>query len=141
LHDREGFAGFNYDVPDAGSSNSQLTAAPADEGICELKYATTVDRLVESGRVLPPHHVKIDVDGNEIMILRGMAALLESPQAPLTLQVEMNEPHSKNIHDFMKARRYSLSHTHYTRSAVRRMQDSSQPSDSGCNAIFRRFQE
>ncbi len=142
-----GFSHFNYDSANAGTSNSQFSAAsgaamPAHGSeIAELKYATTIDRLMEFGRIASPHHIKIDVDGNEYRILQGMARLLSAPTAPLTIQVELNEPHSKSIHDFLQAHNYTLSHTHYTRSAARRMQESSQQPDSGCNAIFRKCRE
>jgi FkbM family methyltransferase len=142
-----GFSHFNYDSANAGTSNSQVSAGSGavlhthGSEIAELKYTTTIDRLMDAGRIAAPHHIKIDVDGNEYRILQGMVALLGSSAAPLTIQVEMNEPHSKSIHDFLQAQGYTLSHTHLTRSAARRMQDSAQPPDSGCNAIFRRSRE
>ena len=144
LDSEEGFAHFIYDSAKAGTSHSQFSAAStAGSGarggeIAELKYATTIDDLLEGGRIEAPHHVKIDVDGNEHLILRGMARLLSSAAAPLTIQVELNEPHATEAKALLQAHRYALSETHYTRSAARRMQDSSVPPISGCNAIFRR---
>jgi FkbM family methyltransferase len=138
-----GFSHFNYDSANAGTSNSQFSAsggamqAPGSE-IAELKYATTIDRLMESGRIAAPHHIKIDVDGNEYRILQGMARLLGSPAAPLTVQVELNEPHTGEILAFLQARHYALIEKHYTRSAARRMEQTGEHQAEGCNAIFRR---
>jgi FkbM family methyltransferase len=139
-----GFSHFNYDSANAGTSNSQFSAASGatvpNQGseIAELKYATTIDRLMEVGRIASPHHIKIDVDGNEYRILQGMARLLGSPTAPLTIQVELNEPHTEEILAFLEARHYTLIEKHYTRSAARRMEQTGDKQSEGCNAVFRR---
>lgn len=144
LNNANGYLNFNYESLVAGTSKSQLASAPAPTGlppgyqIAELKHAVSIDLLIASGRVVPPHHVKIDVDGNEYRILQGMAKLLQSPQAPLTLQVEMNEPYTEAILSFMQTYHYGLAQTHYTRSAVRRMAASDGSQNSGCNGIFKR---
>ncbi len=139
-----GFSHFNYDSANAGTSNSQVAAGSGavlhthGSEIAELKYTTTIDRLLDSGRIAAPHHIKIEVDGNEYRILQGMARLLGSSAAPLTIQVEMNEPHSEEILAFMQARRYTLVEKHYTRSAARRMEQTGENQSEGCNAVFRR---
>jgi FkbM family methyltransferase len=140
LDSREGFAAFTYDSARAGTSHSQLLPS-ADVGsgeIDELKYATTVDRLLDVGRMAAPHHVKIDVDGNEHRILEGMVKLLASSKAPVTLQVEMNEPHAAASRALLQAHGYTLIETHYTRSASRRREQSGEAAHEGCNAIFRK---
>ena len=109
-----GFSHFNYDSANAGTSNSQFSAdsggamQPHGSEIAELKYATSIDRLMESGRIAPPHHIKIDVDGNEHRILQGMTRLLGSSAAPLTIQVELNEPHTEEILAFLQAHHIHL---------------------------------
>jgi FkbM family methyltransferase len=139
-----GFSHFNYDSASAGTSNSQFSAdsgaamQPHGSEIAELKYATTIDQLMESGRIASPHHIKIDVDGNEHRILQGMARLLGSSAAPLTIQVELNEPHTQEILAFLQARQYTLIEKHYTRSATRRMEQTGENQQEGCNAIFHR---
>jgi FkbM family methyltransferase len=140
----EGFSHFNYDSSNAGTANSQFS--PVSEGgmgnwggeIAELKYATTIDRLMETGRIQAPHHVKIDVDGNEFRILQGMARLLDSSVAPLTIQVEMNPPFAEATMAFLQARGYNLIEKHYSRSALRRMEQMGDTQKSGGNAIFRK---
>ncbi|MGE5258825.1 MAG: FkbM family methyltransferase [Hyphomicrobiales bacterium] len=142
LNDTEGYLNFNYDSLIPGTSKSQLVPASTPTStlpgyqIAELKHAVTIDLLLASGRVEPPHHVKIDVDGNEYPILQGMAKLLASPQAPLTLQVELNEPRAAGILSFLQAHNYCLAKKHYSRSAARRMAAPDDHQNSGCNGIF-----
>jgi FkbM family methyltransferase len=139
----EGFAQFNYDSVDAGTSNSQFSNASEEtleassHPIAELKFATTVDRLIATAGIPPPHHVKIDVDGNEYRILRGMAGLLSTSAAPISIQVELNEPHTEEISEFLEGHRYRLIEKHYTRSAKRQMKLTGERA-GGCNGVFRR---
>jgi hypothetical protein len=130
-------------MSNAGTSNSQFS--PVSEGgmdnrggeIAELKYATTIDRLMEVARIEAPHHVKIDVDGNELRILCGMTKLLKSFMAPLTIQVELNAPYTGPIISVLQGHQYKLIEKHYTRSATRRMEQTGGQQDvGGCNAIF-----
>jgi FkbM family methyltransferase len=144
LNSREGFAYFNYDSTDPGSSNSQLsssleepdTSRPA--AMAELKYATSIDRLIESGTILPAHHVKIDIDGKELDVLKGMINFLKSPKRPRTVQVELNGHGNDDIFGLMEGLGYRLSEKHYSRSATRRLAQTGVEPESGCNAIFLR---
>lgn len=142
LHCSEGFVYFHYESITPGTSNSQLSY-PIHDSDCrtplimsELKYATSIDRLIEGGRILPAHHVKIDIDGNELEVLQGMIDLLQSPQRPRTLQVELNGHRNDEIVALLQGLGYRLSHKHYSRSAARRMAQTSVDPVSGCNAIF-----
>jgi FkbM family methyltransferase len=139
LNNADGYLNFNYESLVPGTSKSQLAPASTPTGpppgyqIAELKHAVSIDLLLASGRVEPPHHVKIDVDGNEYPILQGMAKLLASPQAPLTLQVELNEPHAaailfsyKNINTVWRRRFVARRPPH----------GSTDTASSGCNGIF-----
>jgi FkbM family methyltransferase len=144
LHYKDGYYDFRYGSLNAGTSDSQLFNNSngginlADDQIVELKNAVRVDALLASGRVAPPQHVKIDIDGNEYFILEGMTSLLRSSDAPLSIQVELNEPHSEAIITFLQDHNYHLVKKHLTRSAARRMGQSADPLHSGCNAIFKR---
>ena len=142
LHDKEGFFPFHYKSGEVGTSDSQLSAShdvTKDEDatlISELKYATTIDHLIDSGEIKAPQHIKIDVDGNELLILEGMRHLLSGPHRPKSIQVEMNDPHKMQILEFMKENQYRLAHKHYTRSQSRRIKEGSDPEALGYNAIF-----
>ena len=56
----------------------------------ETVYCTTLDDLVWKKAIAAPHHIKIDVDGNEVKIIKGMLKLLSSSSKPRTIQVEIN---------------------------------------------------
>lgn len=104
LHDEDCFLPFNYLHTMAGSSGSQLGHTVAETGetfvpaLIEMKHATTVDRLVREGVILPPTVVKIDVDGNELTVLRGMTQALASVRS---LQVEMHPRSESEIANFL----------------------------------------
>ena len=55
----------------------------------EMVCGSRVDHLVETGVIRAPTLVKIDVDGNELAILRGMTGLLRGRQRPRAVQVEL----------------------------------------------------
>lgn len=144
VHSREGFAYFCYESTTPGTANSQLSSSLNESDSCtpalmsELKYATSIDRLIEGGKILPAHHVKIDIDGNELEVLRGMIHLLQSPQRPRTLQVELNGHRNDEIVALMQGLGYRFDAKHYSRSAARRLAQTAVEPTSGCNAIFTR---
>jgi FkbM family methyltransferase len=143
LHDQPGFFSFNYVSSEAGSADSQLAttrrSAETDyrPEISELKYATSIDALISDGVLEPPHHVKLDVDGNELFILRGMTRLLRGAARPRSVQVEINQRHKDEIVPFMAKHGYELAHKHYTRSGLKRMARGEDPENYPYNAIFR----
>lgn len=145
LNNAEAYLPFNYKSLIAGTSKSHLAAASTTgrtlQGyqIAELKNVASIDQLLAIGLLDPPHHVKIDVDGGEFPILQGMAKLLESAQAPLTLQVELNQPHVEAILSFLQKYEFVLTKSHYTRSAARRMTAPDDDQNSGRNGIFKKL--
>jgi FkbM family methyltransferase len=142
LHEKEGFFPFHYKSGEVGTSDSQLSAsrdaAENENGaqISELKYATSVDGLIAAGEIVAPHHIKIDVDGNEPYILEGMSHLLSGANRPRSIQVEMNDPHKNTILEFMENHQYRLTHKHYTRSAQRKINQGGDSNAQNYNAIF-----
>ena len=143
LHSEEDFANFRYNSANPGVSDNQFAAAmPRKDNtqaslLTELKFGTTIDSLLERGVIQYPHHVKIDVDGNEYLILQGMTELLAHPKAPLTIQVELNEPHAEKIVELFKQQHYNLDERHYSRSSMRRINYTGSTKQATCNAIFR----
>lgn len=142
LGDRRGFFPFNYSSSAPGSSNSQLLSRVDSSGaaftpeIAEFKFATTVDDLVAAAELAAPQHVKIDVDGNELLILRGMAKLLSSPDRPKSLQVEINLGAKDDLFAFMRDSGYRLVTKHYTRTGLRKIEAGGDPEAYAYNAIF-----
>ncbi|GMQ84012.1 MAG: hypothetical protein BMS9Abin06_0761 [Gammaproteobacteria bacterium] len=143
LHDKQGFFPFNYASGKAGTAESQLASVidahkvEFQPEISELKYAVPVDELVSAEEFLPPQHIKIDVDGNELLILQGMSKLLDSPGRPKTIQVEINKPYKDGILAFMSEHGYYLSDRHYTRYGLELIDKGNDPEDHSYNAIFR----
>lgn len=143
LHDRQGFFPFNYVSGNAGTANSQLASSrdafkkEFRPEISELKYSTSIDELVATEEFIPPQHIKIDVDGNELLILRGMSQLLRSSKRPKSVQVEINKPYRDDILSFMVNHQYVLSDQHYTRYGRELIAKGGLPEDHSYNAIFR----
>ena len=143
LHDQQGFFPFKYFSEEAASSQSQIAVASQESEyefqsrVSELKYVTSIDTLVASKEFPPPHHIKIDVDGNELSILRGMSVLLKSPQRPKSIQVEIDKPYRDEIMSFMELHQYSLAAKHHTRAGLERISAGENPEDILYNAIFR----
>jgi FkbM family methyltransferase len=143
LNDAQGFFPFNYSSSEAGTSDSQLSSVRSFSGadyqpqLSEMKYAASVDSLIASGLFAAPHHIKIDVDGNESLILRGMQTLLTSPERPRSLQVEVSKPNEAEIVGFLLDQSYVMSDRHYTRGVQRRIAKGANPEEFHYNAIFR----
>jgi FkbM family methyltransferase len=142
LHDQIGFFPFTYFSGEAATSHSQIvsvrsgSALESQREISELKYASSIDSLISSGEFLPPHHIKVDVDGNELPILRGMSALIKSPQRPKSIQVEIDKPNEDDIFSFMTLHNYVVSAKHYTRAGLERISEGEAPESILYNAIF-----
>ncbi|HEX2542313.1 MAG TPA: FkbM family methyltransferase [Caldimonas sp.] len=121
LSDRDGLFEFNYQALASASSASQLghRRVPGSEAefvpvATEMIYGTSVDRLVEAGTIRPPTLVKIDVDGNELPILRGMSRLLAGAARPRAVQVELNVGEQDSISAFLQEHGYALASRHFT---------------------------
>lgn len=81
----------------------------------ELMVGVSVDYLVESGAISSPHLVKIDVDGLELEILRGMKEVLKSTHRPRAVQVELNVGLQTEIEEQMREFGYVLMRRHLTK--------------------------
>jgi FkbM family methyltransferase len=143
LHDQQGFFPFKYFSGEAASSQSQIYATSQKpehtipSKVSELKYVTSIDSLIATREFPPPHHIKIDVDGNEFAILRGMSTLMKSSQRPKSIQVEIDKPYKENIMSFMEGHKYFLAAKHHTRAGLERISAGQNPEDILYNAIFR----
>ena len=142
LHDQQGFFPFNYFSEEAATSHSQIGSASGNSRlefqpeISELKYSASIDSLMATKQFPPPHHIKIDVDGNELKILQGMSTLMKSSQRPKSLQVEIDKPFKDEIMSFMTLHNYVLSAKHYSRARLKRISVGHDPEDIMLNAVF-----
>ena len=144
LHAEDGFFPFNYRVLTPGASDSQLDSTSTAEQAkfkpkaVELKQGISVDTLIRQGVVKSPDLVKIDVDGNELLILRGMKKLLSGVQAPRAIQVEVN-PRYPELLDYLESTGFGLAERHYTVYQERRLAAGDYtPEQAGYNGIFRK---
>lgn len=142
LHNAEGYFDFNYYAWEAGSSTSQLASATDDRGrpfkpACrELKHGVTVDHLVAGRAIREPALIKIDVDGNELLVLQGMINVLGSVR-PRAVQVEMNILNGSAIVDFMGDLGFQLADRHYTLAGKKQLKRGVNQKSIPYNAIFR----
>jgi FkbM family methyltransferase len=142
LHSEEGFLPFNYNATLPGSSMSQLNSTQTDLGVSfapvfsELKHATTIDALIASKVVPPPHVVKMDVDGNEPLILKGMRTLLTSPSRPRSLQVEVSPRCATEIDQILMGCNYAKMERHDTDAGLRKIAQGAPAESIAYNAIY-----
>jgi FkbM family methyltransferase len=70
-----------------GATLSARDRPPDVTGTIEVPV-TTIDEFVDAGRGLPPTFVKIDVEGLELDVLRGMSQTLESVRPAILCEVD-----------------------------------------------------
>jgi FkbM family methyltransferase len=142
LNDSSGFFPFDYRSADPGSALSRLESegAAGEEFapvFSELKYATTVDALVAEGAIPAADLVKLDVDGNEPLVLRGMGANLSGDRRPRAVQVEIDPETREEVHELMGEYGYKVTERHDTM-AGKQLIDSGEDRDHVVhNVVFR----
>lgn len=144
VSDRSGLARFHYKSLKSASTASQLghTRRAGGEGefdpvVTELVPAVVIDELVAAGRIPPPSLVKIDVDGNELEILRGMEKVLTGADRPRAVQVELNPGEEPAVTAFMSGCGYALAERHFTKHGRKMLDAGRTREEIAHNAIFR----
>jgi FkbM family methyltransferase len=144
LGDSNGFFDFNIREAVSGSSMSQLgrTVDGNDKAFVpvlrECKAAFTLDHLVAEGIVRAPDVIKIDVDGNELLILAGMAQVLGSDTPPRSVQVEVNHRYEAELDAIMQGHGYRLTDRHHTFIGKRKIAKRADPMSVAHNAVYGR---
>lgn len=141
LNDKFVIDDFNYNQMSSGSSTSQLGGTSYDgvsfNPICsELKIGVSIDHLIKEKKLKPANHIKLDVDGNELLILKGMSELLNSETPPKTVQVEMNINLRQETYDFMSEHGYEVKQKHFTSAGLKKLEQGIEEKDIQFNAIF-----
>ena len=131
---------FNYKRWRQGASGSQLAVdgGPKLERSVgtELKAALTIDSMVANGVIRPPNLIKVDTDGIEIPITRGMEKLLRSDQRPRGLLIEIQQGEYRQQVDFMESCGYRMSEQLFGMKG-QRLRDAGTPFDQlSFNALF-----
>lgn len=142
LHEADGWFDFNYYSTESGSAMSQLgNTRDADEkefkpACVESKFATTVDSLIASRQIASPDLIKVDVDGNELLVLRGMRSLFTGAKPPRSVQVEINPRFDQGIFDYMRSCGFEMRDKHYSDSGAKKLSSGISPELVSFNAIF-----
>jgi FkbM family methyltransferase len=142
LSDQSGVFDFDYRDMRPGTALSQLAGrAEADErpraASPELKLATTIDELLEDGAIRPADLVKLNVDGQELEVLRGMRSLLTAYERPRAVQVEVNREEHSALLGLMRLCGYELASRHCSAGAKGLIDSGTDPDDVPFNGIFR----
>lgn len=144
LSDEQRVLRFNYVSLASGSSGSQFghaRVAGKDRDFqpvaSEIATAQSVDQLIAANAISPPSLIKIDVDGNELSILRGMQNLLKGASRPRSVQVEINVGEEQEITSFLSACGYEVGERHFTRPGEALRKRGIPVDQIAHNAIFR----
>jgi len=102
LHNQTDLNYLYLQSSDSGAANHSLDN-PIDwrgnkyNAVCQQSVlAFELDRFIEMFKLPTPNHLKIDVDGNEIMVLQGARETLKCNEFK-SLLIEMNENNSEII--------------------------------------------
>ena len=133
---------FYYSSLDRGASQNQFNSLCDDLGkalspeAIEYKMSTTIDHIIYEGGMRAPTLIKIDVDGNELLVLNGMKILLSSPDKPRSIQVEVSPASSSSIKEMLSEFDYQVINQHYTRLGKTMLAGGTDPESVCYNIIF-----
>ncbi len=143
LGDSNDIIKLNYPSLVSGSSGSQLghKKAPGEDRefkpeFEEIVPAMTLSELVERGVLPTPTVIKIDVDGNEIKIINGMAKILTSANKPKSIQVELNVGEQADIAAALEKFGYKLQNRHFTLNGKAALERGEKLENIAHNAVF-----
>ena len=109
------FVPFKYKRWREGASGSQLAGGtPLEKHVgIELKCGMRIDSMIAGGIIRPPNLIKIDTDGLELQIARGMKNLLCGDQRPRSMVIEVAPGDLQQQVDFMRSCGYSMVDTYF----------------------------
>lgn len=139
LDSESGCTGFHYRELLAGSTGSQIAASPMAQNlshvVTELKTTLCIDDMIRDAMLTPADVIKIDVDGNELRILRGMSDLLrETP--PRSIQVEVDPALDSAVREHMTSCGYRAVDEHFSMAGQRRIDRGEDPAAYPRQVIF-----
>lgn len=140
LAEKPAIAELQYRRFDAASTGSQYGApiegVDFEPVVSEVCNGTSLDELFSSGAFPSPNLIKIDVDGIELRILKGMQKMLTSKMRPRSVQVEINVGENDTIVAFMKACGYALVQRHLTKQGKKLSGEGKDMAAIAHNAVF-----
>jgi FkbM family methyltransferase len=137
----DGWQEFSYLSLKRGSSGSQIRQAKVggkafEPAIVEWKRTLSLGHLLAEHWSDRPAHIKIDVDGHEPQIVRGLIPSLNSPV--VSVQVETEPQHREELVATFAAEGYDVSGVHYTSNGTHAIEQGADPVSVISNTIFRR---
>jgi FkbM family methyltransferase len=140
LDAQSGCIDFAYHELRAGSTGSQLATSPLavaqdHAAVVELKSTQAIDSMLAAGQIEPATVIKIDVDGAELNILRGMERLLAA-RSVRSLQVEIDPPQNDAIRAWLDQQGYRAVQTHLSRAGQRFVDGGGAAATYPWNVIF-----
>jgi hypothetical protein len=77
---------------------------------------TTIDKLASDGGIQSPDHLKVDVEGLGLEVLKGAAKTIEDARPVIYIEpheVEDNNDRSKELHRFFELHGYTVKKMKY----------------------------
>jgi FkbM family methyltransferase len=119
LADKTGLVSFKYRSLDPGQSRHHLRDTPWSPGsltdpgarFIQPVCAMTLDAVYTEFGLSAPHHLKIDVDGAELRVLRGATAVLRCAQLR-TILVEADTEQWEPVHELLTRSGFVLRSQH-----------------------------
>lgn len=145
LGDSDSVQPFLYKNVESGSSGSQLSESPISDSkdmhekaeLTELKASYSIDGLISKKIISAPNLIKIDVDGNELNIVKGMTKLLKSKNKPRSIQIEVDPTLKKEVVGIMESSGYGIDHIHFTKKGQRLVDAGQSPDSYPHNIVFK----
>ena len=139
IHDKMGVFDFSYRSYGIGESFNTLS--DEDRGNIERKLSLHLDYYVENGFIPEPTAIKLDVDGNEYLILQSMEKTLRSGCVK-SLIVEYNGQPGETVKNnrlraFLENIGYVFVESQFTRAGKKRFLEGKSPDKIDHNFLFR----
>jgi FkbM family methyltransferase len=135
LSDATGIVTFNYSSTDPGAALHALgpsldgSGKPFTPVFTQPVLSYRMDDFIAQFAIPAPHHIKLDVDGVELNVLRGAAGVLANPRLRSVLvEVEPNRPEQGAIEALLAANQFVI-HGRYPHGPT---------ADSTANVLFTR---
>ncbi len=134
-----GYSALKLGALFAGSSHTSVVATGA-----LYQLSTSLDWLWQGGHLRLANAIKIDIDGGEPYVIRGMRDLLTGRDddliaPPRTIQIESAPETRRDIESLMRQYGYQASGLHYTALGTKQIQRGHDPASVIGNAVFNRI--
>lgn len=127
----------SYQYFSTQSAGSGVLTQPSNKNADTAWFHTvSIDTLIESGHIPYPNHIKIDTDGSEMKILKGMKKLLTSRQSPQTIQIEIEPSQREKIGSAMEKMGYIFKYRHETMTGQKHIDVGNDPEKVVYNAVY-----